>query len=58
MSEEEARIAAQEDAAYMAELINKGMPPEVVTRMVCARIASRLIGDALKPKIPKEPWQG
>ena len=57
MSEEEAILAAKEDAAYMAELIKKGMPLEVVTRMVCSRIAARLIGDALKPKIVKEPWQ-
>ena len=58
MSEEEARQAAQEDAAYLAELLRLGTPVDVAARMVAGRIAARLIGDALKPKpLPKEPWQ-
>ena len=57
MSEEDAKLAADEDAAYMAALILRGVPLAVATRMVCSRIASRLIGEAMRPKIPKEPWQ-
>ena len=55
MSEEEARLVAMDDAAYWGALVEKGMSREEAMSMVVCRIASRILGDKLKPE--KEPWQ-
>jgi len=55
MTEDEARKAAEEDAAYLWGLLRKGINIENALRMVIGRIVARHMAEAAKP--PKEPWQ-
>ena len=47
--------AAEEDAAYLWELLRQGIPPETALRLAVGRIVARQMAEATKP--PKEPWQ-
>jgi hypothetical protein len=54
-----AETQAEDDARYMMELLEKGIPFDVAARMACtrvyARVSAKVLVDARKP--PKEPWE-
>ena len=58
MSEEDARAAAKEGAAYLAELIALGVPPGAAAEITARWVAAKTAAEVLKSKPqPKEPWQ-